>query len=716
MKTFIFTIFSIFLYAGTTHSDTKASITGKVVDAVSLETLIGATVTIYQNGKPLPYGAVTNENGEYSLLNLDAGTYEIEFTSIGYTSFRQKDIKLNVGQNLVLNQRMNSSEILTDEVTVTASKYETPIRESTSSMTIKAKEIVSMPTVRSTSTVSHSSYSMAPAGKTAPTLALSAGARSDATDGGRTADKYMILEDKIRLSEDEDKKATSDVISGDDLTHKWEMDGEVTPVDEPVIVGGLPGVVSDTKSELGEKTKDAEKERKKEKAGQLTAGEICDFQKWALWEDLNTNEFKNYQEQWKITPKQRYMVQVIGQNKHAIVGVSVQLKSSKGEVLFEGMTDNTGKAELWLNLFNKTDFIDQKINISATVDGITETINHPKPFPKSMNTLIFKKAPCREINAAEIAFVVDATGSMGDEISFLQAELLDIIEKTRAKFDQIEVKFGSVFYQDHGDQYLTKHIELSTDEKKLMDFISDTPFGGGGDTPEALDDALEVAIEKLGWSDKPSNKIMFVILDAPPHQHLPNLAKLEKAILDAAKKGIRIIPVTCSGIDKSTEYLMRSMALATNGTYTFLTNHSGIGGHHIEPSTDKYKVEKANELLYRLICQFLFVDDCKKDVNALVEESANIEINPQFVPEQLIEAKIEVSCFPNPAINWIDFKTNIKLSSLILTDITGKFIMQFSDIENQKRIELGDLPSGVYYFIYESTLKHKGAIKFIIQG
>jgi hypothetical protein len=68
----------------------------------------------------------------------------------------------------------------------------------------------------------------------------------------------------------------------------------------------------------------------------------------------------------------------------------------------------------------------------------------------------------------------------------------------------------------------------------------------------------------------------------------------------AAEKGIRIVPIGCSGIDKPTEFLCRNIALATNGTYTFLTNHSGVGGTHIEPSTDGYKVESFREVLVRV--------------------------------------------------------------------------------------------------------------------
>ncbi|MGM9609682.1 MAG: hypothetical protein ACI3XE_05625, partial [Eubacteriales bacterium] len=76
------------------------------------------------------------------------------------------------------------------------------------------------------------------------------------------------------------------------------------------------------------------------------------------------------------------------------------------------------------------------------------------------------------------------------------------------------------------------------------------------------------------------------------------------AILTAAEKGIRIIPVASSGVNKMTEYLLREEALLTGGTYTFLTNDSGIGGDHLTPTVGEYTVEYLNAMLVRLICEY----------------------------------------------------------------------------------------------------------------
>ena len=91
------------------------------------------------------------------------------------------------------------------------------------------------------------------------------------------------------------------------------------------------------------------------------------------------------------------------------------------------------------------------------------------------------------------------------------------------------------------------------------------------------------------------------MLDAPPHYEPDIVKEINDLIEDASAKGIKIIPVTASGIDKETEFLMRFMAVFTNGTYVFITNDSGIGNDHLKPSVGPYEVEYLNQLIVRLI-------------------------------------------------------------------------------------------------------------------
>lgn len=105
--------------------------------------------------------------------------------------------------------------------------------------------------------------------------------------------------------------------------------------------------------------------------------------------------------------------------------------------------------------------------------------------------------------------------------------------------------------------------------------------------------------------DADSVKVMFLVLDAPPHEDTQIIDEVVKHVRDAAEKGIRIVPVAASGVDKSCEYLLRSMAFMTGGTYTFLTDDSGIGYAHTEPTIGSYSVEKLNDMMVRIAGDYL---------------------------------------------------------------------------------------------------------------
>ncbi|HEY8895198.1 MAG TPA: VWA domain-containing protein, partial [Niastella sp.] len=189
--------------------------------------------------------------------------------------------------------------------------------------------------------------------------------------------------------------------------------------------------------------------------------------------------------------------------------------------------------------------------------------------------------------------------------SYLKTELLDVINQVKSTNSNYIIRTGAVFYRDEGDDYVTKRSDFTTNSNATLDFIRDQSAGGGGDFPEAVHTAVKEAVQQLAWSSRAKSRIMFLVLDAPPHDNDAVMATLAEQVKAAAKKGIRVVPITASGINKLTEYLMRQIAIATNGTYVFITNDSGIGNNHLEPTVGEFKVEYLNNLMVRLINQYL---------------------------------------------------------------------------------------------------------------
>ncbi len=92
-------------------------ITGKITD-VKFNPIPGVNIILL--GTPL--GDASDEKGNYDIKNVPMGNYEIEFSVIGYA---KKKIKIDViDKSLKINVILYPEPIKTDEVVVTAGKYE----------------------------------------------------------------------------------------------------------------------------------------------------------------------------------------------------------------------------------------------------------------------------------------------------------------------------------------------------------------------------------------------------------------------------------------------------------------------------------------------------------------------------------------------------------------------------------------------------------------
>ena len=414
-------------------------------------------------------------------------------------------------------------------------------------------------------------------------------------------------------------------------------------------------------------------------AGKLTAGEVNDFTKWYFWPSVLDGSHKEYIENWLITPRHRYTVQVRNKAGFPIASRAVSLLDNSGNTLFQAVTDNTGKAELWFQLVGMN-LCGKHAEFQLRVDDQTQTA---KEWSEGINTFIIDE-PCEVNDAVDVVFVFDATGSMGDELRYLQAEMKDVISRANEATGGLSIRTGAVVYRDHSDEYLTRISRLTDDIKTTQAFIDKQQANGGGDYPEAVPEALMAALNSAGWDPLARARIAFLILDAPCHQDSATLALLHDQILNAAATGVRIVPVVCSGLGESGELLLRSIALATNGTSFFLTDDSGIGHSHLKPTTDSLKVEHLNDMLVRTIVEFSSMPGC--DPSEFAEDVSD-EIE-QFLPNPFKAEDIarDPSIPHGEGVHY-------------LMDVSGKLITIFEgEIAGlQAQIFRMGLPMGVYF-------------------
>jgi len=337
-------------------------------------------------------------------------------------------------------------------------------------------------------------------------------------------------------------------------------------------------------------------------AGQVTAGEWNDLSNWEFWNNLfNNQEFSGMSAYWNFYTNNRISV-VVNNQGNPFVNAKVELLRNE-TVIWSARTDNFGKAELWTGMFQKENSVDLS-SFKLKINNVLQ--NHELVlFGNGTNEFNINTAT-NTLKRVEIAFIVDATGSMGDELEFLKEDLKSVIDSVKLEDSNLEIYTGTVFYRDEGDEYVVRKSAFTNNLNSTINFINDQSASGGGDFPEAVHTALNEGINNLQWSETAKTRIAFLLLDAPPQYKTAIVNSIHSSIQLAAQKGIKIIPITASGIDKQTEFLMRFMTIMTNGTYVFITNDSGIGNDHLEASVGEYQVEKLNSLMIRLIKKYSY--------------------------------------------------------------------------------------------------------------
>ncbi|MCK4661628.1 MAG: VWA domain-containing protein [Bacteroidales bacterium] len=338
--------------------------------------------------------------------------------------------------------------------------------------------------------------------------------------------------------------------------------------------------------------------------GVLTAGEWNDLDNWDFWQNLmQDNKYYKYQDYWEFHPNKKHSLNLKDTDGNPVPNAIVGLYDNDSNLIWQSRTDNAGNAELWYNIFEENQ------NPKYYSVSFAENINFGTlNFTLNQTNIEIPSWTDYSPDNLDILFVIDATGSMSDELEYLKTELLDVINRVKNQNQSLNLRLGAIFYRDEGSEYIIRTFSLTENIDDIINSFKNQFAAGGGDYPEAVDKALEIAITQQSWSENAIARLLFLVLDAPPHHNAYVIENLQNYIKSASEKGIKIIPVTASGIDIETEFLMRFFAISTNGTYTFITNDSGIGYEHLEPTVGQYEVEYLNNLIVRLITKYSTVN------------------------------------------------------------------------------------------------------------
>ena len=332
-------------------------------------------------------------------------------------------------------------------------------------------------------------------------------------------------------------------------------------------------------------------------AGLLTAAEWNDHCHWHDFQ-IYVRENPSAFTRWQLNLQKRIMIEVKNRSGGVVPGAEVQIVSA-GKTVFEGLTLADGRTAFFPLDVQAVDTARYSIKVQKGTSVVTAEI---KPVEDNDQTWTLNLPVCSptETPSLDLVFVVDVTGSMSDELSFIQTELVDICNQVYSA-GIAGLRVGFVFYRDRGDEFVTRVLEFSNDFEKAQQNITSVQATGGGDKEESVNLAMRHMLQKLAWHTENCVRLCFWITDAAPHYYADEDYTYHEGLIEAVKKGIKINPVAASGMQPEEEYFYRHAAVKTLGRYLFLTDNSGVGESHLTPAVGSFDVKLLNGLIVKVI-------------------------------------------------------------------------------------------------------------------
>ncbi len=206
----------------------------------------------------------------------------------------------------------------------------------------------------------------------------------------------------------------------------------------------------------------------------------------------------------------------------------------------------------------------------------------------------------------DILFILDTTGSMGEEIERLRATIEIIYANANALKPRPLVRFGLVLYKDRGDEYVTRVVPFTEDLIGFQDELDAVYASGGGDRPEDLQAALYDSLNSLDWN-KNGIRLAFAITDADAQLYPDQSYNYIHAANDAREKGIKIYTIGTGGLPLEGEYVLRQIAQLSDARYIFLNygeqgeSEGGAPGSVSHHTGSNYTTDKLEAIIIRFI-------------------------------------------------------------------------------------------------------------------
>jgi hypothetical protein len=356
---------------------------------------------------------------------------------------------------------------------------------------------------------------------------------------------------------------------------------ESAPVGEPALVSG-----------------EASSDRLANQAGPLRAGSVDDN---LLWDDYL--QYRLEAGEWgldvhDVDVSGRHVIRIINAESLPVLGAMVEISDPQGDVIAEMITPSDGRVLFFPAAYGASK--DTQFEVRVNKDGERSSIVIDGSLHD--HTVKLDTVSASQPVRLDLLFLIDATGSMSDEIQQLKDNMIRVSERIDAFGDRPDVRFGMTIYRDRGDLFTSRTFDFTPDLEAFTEALDEVVAEGGGDYPESLNEGLHDALNLPEWRVAETISLVFLIADAPPHLDYPQDHDYSRDVFTAVERGVKIFPIASSGLDDQGEYIFRQLAQISGGKFLFLTyGAGGVPGDETTHHVDDYSILSLDDLVVRVV-------------------------------------------------------------------------------------------------------------------
>ena len=327
----------------------------------------------------------------------------------------------------------------------------------------------------------------------------------------------------------------------------------------------------------------------------LKAGAIDDNSQWRDYlAYLGRNESLRVHH---VDVSERYVITVLDVAGAPVHGALVKVGHEDAEV-WQGRSYADGRT-LWMPGSVADRDTVSEVTVTVEIDGMTaeQTFAMGEGVATDWELRLDQAWQPAAPVPLDVVYLIDATGSMTDEIGLLKETLAWVAGEIQGGEVSVDLRMGMVAYRDRDEEFVTEVYELGGDVEALRRGVKQLEAEGGGDTLESLNEGLYEAVSGMNWRAGDAVKLVFLVADAGPHLDYDQDRDYAVEMRKALSEGIKVHTVATSGLQAYGEYVFRQVAQHTMGTFVFLV----YGGFTTHDVGQQFSEENLDQLIVDLV-------------------------------------------------------------------------------------------------------------------